>query len=159
MLCSLTGLCAAVAAAAAPDVSSDPGMVLSNSTCIWVKNISSDRLCPTRMSQMCDLDYSSVPNMLRSYDEKVETSTPGPNAGLIAGIVVGVVGGLALIGGLLAFCIIKKKRHAEQIAAAADAKVAARRKAGNASAVPITATSRVEGVNGSVDGKDLDNMA
>eukprot|EP00878_Enallax_costatus_P011909 GHUV01012433.1.p1 GENE.GHUV01012433.1~~GHUV01012433.1.p1 ORF type:complete len:455 (+),score=84.82 GHUV01012433.1:690-2054(+) len=138
------------------DVSADPGTVLSNSTCWWVKNISSDRLCPQYMHQMCSLDYSSVASMLRTYDEKVETSAPGPNAGMIAGIVAGVVGGLLILGGLLAYCIISKRRHAERVAAAAEAKAAARRKAGSASTVPITATSRVEGVNGTANGKDLD---
>lgn len=144
------------------DVAADPGTVLSNSTCWWVRNISSDRQCPQYMNQMCSLDYSSVASMLRSYDQNVETNPPGPNVALIAGITAGIGGALLLLGGLLAYCIISKRRHAERVTAAAEAKAAARRKAGSASAVPITATSRVEGVNchanginGHANGKDL----
>lgn len=134
------------------DVAADPGKVLWNSTCQWVKNISSERLCPTYMDQVCGLDFSSVPAMLRTYDEKVDTSPPRPSVAMIVGIVVGVVGGLIVLGGLLAYCIISKRRHAERVAAAAEAKAAARRKAGNASAVPITATSRVNGAKDTMNG-------
>lgn len=129
------------------DVSSEPWTVLSNSTCMWVRNISAPdtRLCPVNMAQMCSLDYSNRANMLRTYDERIDTRTSNSKAALIGGVVAGVVGGLLLIGGLLAFCIISKKRHAQKVAAAAEAKAAARRKemaSSGSHGVPITATSR-----------------
>jgi hypothetical protein len=133
------------AAAAAADVYSEPSVVLSNSTCMWVRNISDNtRLCPVNMAQMCSLDFANLPAMLRTYDERIDTSTGNSKAALIGGVVAGVVGGLLLIGGLLAYCIISKKRHAQKVAAAAEAKAAARRKemANGNHGVPITATSR-----------------
>lgn len=114
---------------------------------MWVRNISAPdtRLCPVNMAQMCSLDYSNRANMLRTYDERIDTRTSNSKAALIGGVVAGVVGGLLLIGGLLAFCIISKKRHAQKVAAAAEAKAAARRKemaSSGSHGVPITATSR-----------------
>jgi hypothetical protein len=112
---------------------------------MWVRNISDNtRLCPVKMEQMCSLDFSNLATMLRTYDERIDTSTGNSKAALIGGVVAGVVGGLLLIGGLLAYCIISKKRHAQKVAAAAEAKAAARRKemANGSHGVPITATSR-----------------
>ncbi|KAF6266244.1 hypothetical protein COO60DRAFT_443433 [Scenedesmus sp. NREL 46B-D3] len=126
------------------DVAAQPSVVLSNSTCEWVHDISGNsRQCPTQMDQMCNLDHANRDNMLRTYDERIETSPRSNRAALIGGVVGGVVGGLLLIGGLLAYCIISKKRHAQRVAAAAEAKAAARRKEVAAGqGVPITATTR-----------------
>lgn len=120
--------------------------MLSNSTCMWIKNISypNTRACPVDMSQMCGLDYSTVENLLHTYDQRVETTPRNNKAALIGGVVAGVLGGLLVIGALLAYCIISKKRHAQKVTAAAEAKAAARRKdaANGGHGVPITATSR-----------------
>ncbi|KAF8057892.1 hypothetical protein HT031_005838 [Scenedesmus sp. PABB004] len=126
------------------DVSSEPDTVLSNSTCLWVRNMSAPatRDCPVNLGQMCGLDFSSAPAMLQGYDARVDTKAPRPSGALIGGIVGGVVGGLLLVGGLLAYCIVSKRRHAAKIAAAAEAKAAARRKEGFGSGgVPITASA------------------
>jgi hypothetical protein len=111
---------------------------------MWVKNISSSRECPANAGEMCDVDFSSMQNMLRTYDTNVRTAQHKAklNWALIGGIIGGVVGGLALLAALLACCIIKKKKHAEKIAAAAAARQSSKKVAPvNPLAVPISATA------------------
>jgi hypothetical protein len=142
-------------------VSNNPGSVVQNSTCFWLRNATGepDRRCPTRMGQMCNFDYSSNEAFLRGWSERADLSEEKPSnstAVLIGAIVGGVVGGLLLLGGLLALCIHRKKKQQARIHEQMEAKLAQRKlnssgsgaagsgpaaAANGSSAVPITATS------------------
>lgn len=132
------------------DVTANPQTVIQNSTCFWLRNISSqpDRRCPSKMGQMCSFDYSNPVNFIRNFDERADLGeeSSGRNMGaLIGAIVGGVVGGLLLLGGLLACCIMKQKKHQRKIAEQMDAKMATRKVSSNnhlsSGAVPITASA------------------
>eukprot|EP00879_Flechtneria_rotunda_P007590 GHRR01007961.1.p1 GENE.GHRR01007961.1~~GHRR01007961.1.p1 ORF type:complete len:290 (+),score=104.64 GHRR01007961.1:365-1234(+) len=143
------------------DVSSEPDVVLSNSTCLWLKNISSDGTCPTNMADMCNLDYSNTTNMLRSYNQFVSTA-PKKNIGaIVGGVIGGVVGGLLVMGGLLYCCIISKKKQQERVARIAESRAAAKKKAAEAAAAAkggavhsITASAETAAVKDAGIGKD-----
>lgn len=138
------------------DVTNNPNSVIQNSTCFWLRNISSnaDRRCPHKMAQMCNFDYGSRQAFLTTFDQSADLSEESSTSSLgvlIGAIVGGVVGGLLLLGGLLWCCIQKKKKHQQRIAEQVEAKLAARKLASQASragsgsapgaAVPITASS------------------
>lgn len=133
-------------------MTSNPKSVIQNSTCFWVRNISSnaDRKCPSKLSQMCTFDYSNQADFLRTYEERVDLGdeSSGTSTGaLIGAIVGGAVGGLLLLGGLLYYCIAKQKAHQRKIAEQMDAKLANRKLSHTSShmshggAVPITASA------------------
>lgn len=130
---------------------SSPNSVIQNSTCFWIRNISSqaDRKCPSKMAQMCSFDYTTPAKFLRTFDERADLGddSSGTNTGVLIGAIVGgVVGGLLLLGGLLFCCIKKQKAHQKKIAEQMDAKLAQRKLSSNSSgmsggAVPITASA------------------
>jgi hypothetical protein len=132
------------------DVVSNPNSVIQNSTCFWIRNISSnaDSKCPKKMAQMCSFDYTSPPAFLRTFNERGDLGdeSSGTNMGVLIGAIVGgVVGGLLLLGGLLYCCILKQKAHQKKIAEQMDAKLAQRKLSNGSSmsngAVPITASA------------------
>lgn len=130
------------------DVGSNPGGVIQNSTCQWIRNVSAPntRGCPVKMAQMCSLDYSSSGAFLKSFDDKVDLSPDANKMGVLIGAIVGgVVGGLLVIGACLGCCIVKRKRHQAAMAEQAERKAAERKAAaaagGHPGAVPISASS------------------
>jgi hypothetical protein len=131
------------------DVVSSPNSVIQNSTCFWIRNISSqaDRKCPSKMAQMCSFDYTSPAKFVRTFDERADLGddTSGTSMGVLIGAIIGgVVGGLLLLGGLLFCCIKKQKAHQKKIAEQMDAKLAQRKSSNNSGshgAVPITASA------------------
>lgn len=130
------------------DVVSSPNSVIQNSTCFWIRNISSqaDRKCPSKMAQMCTFDYTSPAQFVRTFEgADLGDDTSGTSMGVLIGAIVGgVVGGLLLIGGLLFCCIKKQKAHQKKIAEQMDAKLAQRKSSNNSGvhgAVPITASA------------------
>jgi hypothetical protein len=133
----------------AADVTSNPNSVIQNSTCFWLRNISSqaDRKCPSKMAQMCSFAYSNPVDFLRAFDERADLGeeSSGPGTGVLIGAIVGgVVGGLLLLGGVLYCCIKKQKDHQRKIAEQMDAKLAQRKLSsgsGSNGAVPITASA------------------
>lgn len=133
------------------DVTSNPNSVIQNSTCFWIRNVSSnaDRKCPSKMAQMCSFDYTSPAKFVRTFDERADLGddNSGSHMGVMIGAIVGgVIGGLLLLGGLLTCCIMKQKAHQKRIAEQMDQKIAQRKLSSSSSghhggAVPITASA------------------
>lgn len=120
----------------------NPGPALRAGACNWVTNnsVSATGGCPSDLSQMCGLDWSSWDGLRRSYAAGVTEVLPGGESSktgaIIGGVVGGVVGGLAIIGGLIAFAIIRQKRRAAAEEEAYSSKFG--------SALPITASTTAE---------------
>lgn len=118
--------------------------ILRNATCAWARNtsVSTSGGCPADMGQLCSLDFSSYASAREAWKgvREVFGDGGGVNGALIGGIVAGVVGGLGLIGGLVAFLIIRQKRRAAAEDTAFDAKFGAGGGGGKGAALPITAS-------------------
>jgi len=85
--------------------------ILTSVTCTWLKNQSISSDCPGSASDMCGLDFSSKQALATTYKQGVGSGGKSSKQSVILGAIIGgVLGGIALIAGLLAYCIISRKR-------------------------------------------------